>query len=59
MGKQCTLQTSQPHIFAIGDLTKLPLVLETTAGGEGTYATENAVRGTSKSIDYLKRATRS
>ena len=47
-----TLQTSQPHIFAVGDVTNLPLRLETTAGREGTYAAENALRGTSKSINY-------
>lgn len=49
---QATLQTSQPHIFAVGDVTNLPLRLETTAGREGTYAAENALTGTSKSIDY-------
>ena len=49
---QATLQTSQPHIFAVGDVTNLPLRLETTAGKEGTYAAENALTGTNKSIDY-------
>jgi mercuric reductase len=47
-----TLQTSQPHIFAVGDVTNLPLRLETTAGREGSYAAENALAGTNKSIDY-------
>lgn len=47
-----TLQTPQPHIFAVGDVANLPLRLETTAGREGTYAVENAVKGLSKSIDY-------
>ncbi len=47
-----TLQTSQAHIYAVGDVTNLPLRLETTAGREGTYATENALTGTDKSIDY-------
>lgn len=47
-----TLQTSQPSIFAVGDVTNLPLRLETTAGREGTYAVENALRGTNKSINY-------
>lgn len=49
---QPTLHTSQPHIFAVGDVTNLPLRLETTAGKEGTYAVDNALNGTSKSIDY-------
>ena len=47
-----TLQTSQPNIFAVGDVTNLPLRLETTAGREGTYAAENALTGTNKSVDY-------
>ncbi|MBI4101305.1 mercury(II) reductase [Candidatus Microgenomates bacterium] len=47
-----TLQTSQPHIYAAGDVTNLPLRLETTAGREGTYAAENALNGSNKSIDY-------
>lgn len=46
------LQTSQPHIFAVGDVTNGPLRLETTAGREGTLAAENAIRGTTLSIDY-------
>ena len=49
---QPTLQTSQPHIYAVGDVNNLPLRLETTAGREGTYAVENALSGSSKSIDY-------
>jgi mercuric reductase len=46
------LQTSQPHIFAAGDVTNLPLRLEITAGHEGTLAAENALTGYEKSIDY-------
>jgi mercuric reductase len=46
------LQTSQPHIFAVGDVTNGPLRLETTAGREGTLAAENALKGTKFSIDY-------
>ena len=46
------LQTSQSHIYAVGDVTNLPLRLETTAGREGTYAAENALNDLSKSIDY-------
>lgn len=49
---QPNLQTSQPHIFAAGDVTNLPLRLETTAGKEGTYAVENALSGADRSIDY-------
>ncbi|MBI2588907.1 mercury(II) reductase [Candidatus Saccharibacteria bacterium] len=49
---QPTLQTSQPHIYAAGDVTNLPLRLETTAGREGTYAVENALNGSGKFIDY-------
>ncbi|MBI3231526.1 MAG: FAD-dependent oxidoreductase [Candidatus Doudnabacteria bacterium] len=45
-------QTSQPHIFAVGDITNLPLRLEPTAGHEGTLAAENAITGSQKSIDY-------
>ncbi len=49
---QSNLQTSQAHIYAVGDVTSLPLRLETTAGREGTYAAENALNGANKSIDY-------
>lgn len=45
-------QTSQPHIFSVGDITNLPLRLETTAGREGTLATENAIKESQLSIDY-------
>ncbi|MEX0917178.1 MAG: mercury(II) reductase [Candidatus Paceibacterota bacterium] len=54
-----TLQTSQAHIFAAGDVVALPRRLETTAGREGTIAAENALRLADarsgqalKSIDY-------
>ena len=46
------LQTSNPDVFAAGDVAGLPLRLETTAGHEGTLAAENALTGTEKSIDY-------
>ena len=49
---QPNLQTSQIHIYAVGDVNNLPLRLETTAGREGTYAVENALNGTNKSINY-------
>lgn len=45
-------QTSAPHIYAVGDVTNLPLRLETTAGREGTLAAENALKGTQLGIDY-------
>lgn len=47
-----TFQTSQPHIFAVGDITNLPLRLETTAGREGTLAAENAIKDAQLSVDY-------
>lgn len=45
-------QTSQKHVFAVGDVTSLPLRLETTAGKEGTLAAENALASTKNKIDY-------
>ncbi|MBI2329822.1 FAD-dependent oxidoreductase [Candidatus Daviesbacteria bacterium] len=45
-------QTSQPHIFAVGDVTNLPIREEPTAGKEGTLAAENALNNTKNSIDY-------
>lgn len=45
-------QTSQSHIYAIGDVTNAPLRLEPTAGREGTLAAENALKDTQNSIDY-------
>jgi len=45
-------QTSQPHIFAVGDVNSLPLRLEPTAGHEGTLAAENALNSLEHSIDY-------
>ncbi|MBI2103755.1 mercury(II) reductase [Candidatus Woesebacteria bacterium] len=45
-------QTSQPHIFAVGDITNLPIREEPTAGKEGTLATENALKDAKNSIDY-------
>jgi len=46
------LQTSQQHIFAVGDVTNAPKRLETTAGKEGSLAAENALKDTTLSIDY-------
>lgn len=45
-------QTNAPHIYAAGDVTNKPLRLETTAGKEGSYAVENALKGTNKAVDY-------
>lgn len=45
-------QTSQPHIYAVGDVTNAPLRLEATAGKEGTLAAENAINSAQNSIDY-------
>ncbi|MBI2010675.1 MAG: FAD-dependent oxidoreductase [Candidatus Colwellbacteria bacterium] len=45
-------KTSNPNIFAVGDVTNGPLRLEPTAGREGTLAAENALKGTTLSIDY-------
>ncbi|MCL5072908.1 MAG: mercury(II) reductase [Actinobacteria bacterium] len=45
-------QTSQAHIYAVGDVTNAPLRLEPTAGREGTLAAENALSNSQNSIDY-------
>lgn len=45
-------QTSQSHIFAVGDVVALPLRQEPSAGREGTLAAENALKETKNSIDY-------
>ncbi|MBI2334539.1 FAD-dependent oxidoreductase, partial [Candidatus Daviesbacteria bacterium] len=45
-------QTSQPHIYAVGDVINLPIRQEPTAGREGTLAAENALKDTRNSIDY-------
>jgi mercuric reductase len=47
-----SLQTSQPHVFAVGDVTNLPLRQEPSAGAEGTLAAENALTGSKNAIDY-------
>lgn len=46
------LETSQPGVYAVGDVTDLPVRLETTAGKEGTYAVDNALTGADRSINY-------
>jgi len=45
-------ETNVPSVYAVGDVTNLPLRLETTAGHEGTLAAENALAGAKNSIDY-------
>ncbi|MBI2040068.1 mercury(II) reductase [Candidatus Microgenomates bacterium] len=45
-------QTSQPHIYAVGDVANLPIRQEPTAGREGTLSTENALNNAQNSIDY-------
>lgn len=45
-------QTSNPKVFAVGDVTNGPLRLEPTAGREGTLAAENALKAATFSIDY-------
>lgn len=47
-----TLRTTNPALWAVGDVTNAPLRLETTAGHEGTLAAENALTGTAHTIDY-------
>ncbi|MBI2034809.1 MAG: mercury(II) reductase [Candidatus Levybacteria bacterium] len=43
---------ANPNIFAVGDVTNLPIRQETTAGREGTLAAENVLKDTKNSIDY-------
>ena len=45
-------QTNIPYIYAGGDVTNLPLRLETTAGHEGTLIAENILEGKKNRIDY-------
>lgn len=45
-------QTSQTHIYAVGDVINLPIRQEPTAGREGTLASENALSNAQNSIDY-------
>jgi mercuric reductase len=46
------LQTSAPHVYAVGDVAALPARVEMTAGHEGTLAVENALTGSQKRIEY-------
>lgn len=45
-------QTSQAHIFAVGDVVNLPVRQEPSSGREGTLAAENALKNTKHAIDY-------
>jgi mercuric reductase len=45
-------QTSQPHIYAVGDVINLAARREPTAGREGSLAAGNALNASNDSIDY-------
>jgi mercuric reductase len=45
-------ETNVPYIYSVGDVTNLPLRLETTAGHEGTLVALNALNEEKNSIDY-------
>lgn len=45
-------QTNVQCIYSVGDVTNLPLRLETTAGHEGTLVAENALNEKKNDIDY-------
>jgi len=47
-----SLQTTNPDIYAVGDVANLPLRLEITAGREGTLAAGNALLDKADGIDY-------
>jgi mercuric reductase len=46
------LQTTNPNIYAVGDVNDKPLRLETTAAREGTIAVLNAFKKANLKIDY-------
>jgi mercuric reductase len=46
------LQTTNPNIYAVGDVNDKPLRLETTAAREGTIAVLNAFKNANFKIDY-------
>ncbi len=46
------LQTSNENIYAVGDVINMPLRLETTAGYEGTIASENVLTDSRRTVDY-------
>ncbi len=45
-------ETNAPHVFAVGDVTSLPMRLETTAGHEGTLVAENIFAEKKNKIEY-------
>ncbi len=45
-------ETNMSHVFAVGDVTSLPMRLETTAGHEGTQVAENIFDNKKNSINY-------
>ncbi len=45
-------ETNMPHVFAVGDVTNLPMRLETTAGHEGTLVAENIFTDKKNNINY-------
>jgi len=47
-----TFRTNVPYIYSVGDVTNLPLRLETTAGHEGTLVVENITQKKKNTIDY-------
>lgn len=46
------MQTTNPNVYAAGDVIEAPKRLETTAAKEGNIATENALKGTSHKMTY-------
>ncbi len=46
------LKTSEPHIFAVGDVLSIPMRIETTAVKEGRMAVDNAFNNAKQTIDY-------
>ena len=45
-------ETNVPHVYAVGDVTSLPMRLETTAGHEGTLVTENIFTDAKHTLNY-------
>jgi len=45
-------ETNVPYVYAVGDVTSLPMRLETTAGHEGTLVAENIFTEKKNKIEY-------
>tara|TARA_B100000745_G_scaffold77587_1_gene47083 strand:- start:1441 stop:2844 length:1404 start_codon:yes stop_codon:yes gene_type:complete len=45
-------ETNVPHVYAVGDVTNLPMRLETTAGHEGSLVAENIFTDKKNKIEY-------